>query len=80
VRHRNQLGGERIVVGLDQAVGFLHQRSVSWHPSRISNERYLQEMLDREAGPLRYLPFSRFAAFFSAMVFDGFFLVSFFLS
>lgn len=80
MRHRNQLGRERIVVGLDQTVRFFHQRSISRHLSRTSHERYPQEMLDREAGPLRYLPFSRFADFFSAMVFDGFFLVSFFLS
>lgn len=37
-------------------------------------------MLDRKAGPLRYLPLSRFAAFFSAIVLAGFFFVSFFLS
>ena len=35
---------------------------------------------DIDTGPLDYRPFSRFAAFFSAMVFDGFFLASFFLS
>lgn len=80
MRHRNQLGAERIIPYLTHAIEFSHERLVAWYSQRTSNSRHHQEMLDRDTGSLRYLPFSRFAAFFSAIVLAGFFFVSFFLS